>query len=217
MRKLILTVVICLMMVNVFAQVDTTTHASPVVIKLLKPQTDGGMPLMQALKERKSSRSFSDKELKPQVLSDLLWAAFGINRHDSAKRTAPSAINMQEIDIYVAMRKGLYLYEPKKHLLKQVLAKDIRAITGKQDFVAVAPVNLIYVADYSKMSKVGDKKAFYSAADTGFIAQNVYLYCASNSLATVVRGMFDKKALGKVMNLRSDQNIVLTQTVGYRK
>jgi len=217
MRKLILTVVICLMMVNVFAQVDTTTQASPVVIKLLKPQTDGGIPLMQALKERKSSRSFSNKELQPQVLSDLLWATFGINRPDSGKRTAPSAINMQEIDIYVAMRKGLYLYEPKKHLLKLVLSKDIRALTGKQKFVAVAPVNLIYVADYSKMSKARNKKSFYSAADTGFIAQNVYLYCASKSLATVVRGMFDKKALEKVMNLRSNQNIVLTQTVGYGK
>ena len=172
---------------------------------------------MEALKERKSSRSFSDKELPQQILSDLLWAAFGINRPDSGMRTAPTAHNMQEIDIFVAMRKGLYLYEPKQHILKLVIAEDMRAVTGKQEFVGVAPVNLIYVADYSRMSKIGDENDFYSATDTGFIAQNVYLYCASKGLATVVRGWVDRKALGKAMNLGPDQKIILAQTVGYEK
>jgi SagB-type dehydrogenase family enzyme len=208
----------CLMTVNVFAEVDTTTQASlSAVIKLPEPQTNGGKPLMQALKERRSSRAFSDKELPQQVLSDLLWAAFGINRPDSGKRTAPSAVNMQEIDIFVAMHKGLYLYEPKQHILKPVLKEDIRGVTGKQDFVAAAPVNLIYVADYSRMDKVGNEKDFYSATDTGFIAQNVYLYCASEGLATVIRGWVDREALGKAMNLGPERRIILAQTVGYGK
>ena len=124
---------------------------------------------------------------------------------------------MQEIDIYAATQKGLYLYEPKQHALKLVSKEDIRSVTGKQDFVAEAPVNLIYVADYSRMGKTGKEKDFYSATDTGFIAQNVYLYCASEGLATVVRNLVDKEALGKAMNLRTEQRIVLTQTVGYRK
>lgn len=218
MRILILMVMMCLMTVNVSAEKDATTQASPsITIKLPEPQTNGGKPLMQALKERKSNRAFSNKELPQQVLSDLLWAAFGINRPDLGMRTAPSAHNMQEIDIFVAMHKGLYLYEPKQHTLKLVVTGDIRGVTGKQEFVAVAPVNLIYVADYSKMVKVGNEKDFYSTIDTGFIAQNVYLYCASEGLATVTRGWVDKEALGKAMNLHPDQKIVLTQTVGYRK
>ena len=204
-------VFICFVSLNVFAEKDIKS------IKLLDPQTSGGKPLMQVLKERKSSRSFSEKELSLQELSNLLWAAFGINRLDSGMRTAPSAHNLQEIDIFVSMKKGLYFYDPKQHVLKLVLEKDIRAVTGKQEFVAIAPVNLIYVADYSKMDNVGDQKDFYSAADTGFISQNVYLYCASEGLGTVVRGWVDKDALVRAMNLRPDQKIILTQTVGYEK
>ncbi len=120
-------------------------------IQLLKPQFEKGKPLMQVLKNRSSSRSFSEEKLPLQVLSNLLWAAFGVNRTDSGKRTAPSARNWQEIDIYVAMAEGLFLYDAKNNLLKQILSEDIRAMTGKQDFVKEAPVNLIYVADLSKM------------------------------------------------------------------
>ena len=218
MRILILIVIMGLMSANLFAEVDVITQSSPsVTIKLPKAQTSRGKPLMQALKERMSNRTFSDKELSQQVLSDLLWAAFGINRPDSGMRTAPSARNMQEIDIFVAMQKGLYLYEPKQHTLKLVSKEDIRSVTGKQEFVVVAPVNLIYVADYSRMAKVGNEKDFYSAIDTGFIAQNVYLYCTSEGLATVARGLVDKKVLKKAMNLGLEQRIVLTQTVGYLK
>jgi len=187
-------------------------------IQLLKPQLDGGRPLMQVLKERKSSREFSSEKLPVQVLSNLLWAASGINRPDSGKQTAPSAMNCQEIDIYVAAADGLYLYEVKAHLLKPVLAEDIRAMTGRQAFVKEASINLIYAADFSKMGKAtNEDKEFFSAADTGFIAQNVYLYCASEGLATVVRARIDKPALAKVMGLRPDQKITLSQTVGYPK
>ncbi|MBU0504018.1 MAG: nitroreductase family protein [Candidatus Omnitrophota bacterium] len=187
-------------------------------IKLLAPQTESSKPLMQALKERKSLREFSPKELPLQVMSDLLWAANGINRPGSGHRTAPTAMNLQEIDIYVAKADGLYLFDAKANVLLQVAAEDIRALTGSQPFVKDAPVNLIFVADLSKMSKTSaDDINFYSGTDTGFISQNVYLYCASAGLATVVRGWIDKPALSKAMKLRPDQRITLAQTVGYPK
>jgi len=187
-------------------------------IQLQKPQVDGGRPLMQVLKDRKSSREFSPEKLPNQVISNLLWAASGVNRPDSGRRTAPSAVNWQEIDIYAATADGLYLYDAKAHLLKPILSEDIRAMTGLQPFVKEAPINLIYMADFSRMGKAtNEDKEFYSAADTGFISQNVYLYCASEGLATVVRASIDRPALAKVMGLRPDQKIILSQSVGYPK
>ncbi len=186
------------------------------MVQLPVPQMDGGKPLMQVLKERKSSRSFSTENLPKQVLSNMLWAAWGLNRPDSGKRTATSAMNWQEIDIYVATADGLYLYDAKAHALIPILKEDIRALTGEQPFVPEVPINLVYVADYSRMgkAKAGDK-VFYSAADTGFIRQNVYLFCASERLATVVRGHVDRPTLAKAMRLRSDQRVILSQSVGY--
>ena len=185
-------------------------------IQLPKPQMDGGKPLMQALKERESSRDFSPEKLPLQVLSNLLWAAFGVNRPDSGKRTAPSAKNIQEMDVYVATADGLYLFDAKAHLLKPILAEDIRGMTGRQSFVKVAPINLIYVADFSRAGTMtNEEKEFYSAAHTGFISQNVYLYCASEGLATVVRASIDRPMLAKAMKLRPDQRITLAQPVGY--
>ena len=186
-------------------------------IVLPKPQTEGGKPLMQALNERKSSREFSAEKLPLQVLSNLLWAAWGVNRADG-RRTAPSASNRQEIEIYVSMADGLYLYEAASHRLKPILAGDIRAKAGGQPFVAQAPVNLIYVADYAKMGNAEpEHKAVNAGTDTGFIGQNVYLFCASEGLGTVFRGMVDREVLAKVMNLRPDQHITNSQTVGYVK
>ena len=189
------------------------------VIPLEKPDMEGGKPLMQVLKERKSTRRYSDKELPKEVLSNLLWAAWGINRPESGKRTAPSSVNRQEIDVYVAKADGLYLYDAKAHALKLILEEDIRADTGTQGFVKTAPVNLVYVADLSKLGRRNTKSENLSgsAANTGFISQNVYLFCASEGLGTVVRGMVDKKALAEKMQLRPDQRIILGQSVGYPK
>jgi SagB-type dehydrogenase family enzyme len=173
---------------------------------------------MQVLKDRKSSREFSPEKLSLQVLSNLLWAASGVNRPESGRRTAPTAANWQEIDIYLAMAEGLYLFDAKSHLLKPFLAEDIRALAGRQPFVKDAPLNLIYVADFSRIGRgTPEEKEFFSAADTGFIAQNVYLFCASEGLATVVRANIDKPALAKTMKLGTDQRITLSQTVGYPK
>ena len=182
------------------------------------PQTDGGMPLMQALKNRHTSREFSPHKLSPQILANLLWAAFGINRPDTGKRTAPSAMNWQEIDVYVATAEGLYVYDAKGNKLNPILAEDVRGATGVQPFVKDAPVDLVYVADFAKTGKSSaEDKNLYSGADAGFIAQNVYLFCASEGLAVVVRGSVDRAALGKLMKLRPDQKILLAQTVGYPK
>jgi nitroreductase len=125
-------------------------------------------------------------------------------------------MNNQEIAIYVALEEGLYLFNAKKHLLELIVDKDVRTLTGKQGFVNKAAVNLVYVADISKAAGFNrEEKLLYAGADTGFIGQNVYLYCASTGLSTVIRGWIDKDALGKAMNLKSDQMIILSQTVGY--
>jgi len=185
-------------------------------IKLPPPETAGGMPLMQALKARHSTREFGSQPLPPQVLSNLLWAANGVNRPDSGKRTAPSARDWREIDVYMATAEGAYRYDPSIHALIRVTTGDIRSLAGVQDFVASAPVNLVYVADLDRMSgAAAEDKAFYSATDTGFIAQNVYLYCASAGLAVVVRGLVDREALGAALGLGRQQRITLAQSVGY--
>jgi len=185
-------------------------------ITLPAPRTDGGKPLMQALKNRQSARAFSAEKLPIQVLSDLLWAAAGINRTDSGKRTAPSAMNWQEVQVYAITEAGAYLYDAKTNTLKAVVNGDLRKQTGGQDFVAVAPLNLVYVADASKMTGASpEDQALYMGADTGFIAENVYLFCASEGLATVVRGSVDRKALSEALKLAEGQKIMLAQTVGY--
>ncbi len=209
-------IVLLVALTLLYATVPATEALKPMV--LMKPQTDGGRPLMQVLKDRSSSRSFSSEKLPLQVLSNLLWAAFGVNRPDSGGRTAPSAKNAQEIEIYVAMEDGLYLYDAKTQTLNPILAEDVRALTGRQPFVKDAPVNLIYVADFARLTGSSQEdKNLYSAAGAGFIGENVYLFCASEGLVTVVRGSIDRQALATVMKLRNDQKIILAQTVGYPK
>lgn len=184
-------------------------------VTLPPPSTSGGAPLLDVLKRRQSSRSFSARPLEPQLLSDLLWAAFGVSRPDG-HRTAPSAVNWQEIDLYVAMSDGLFLYDASANELRLVLGQDVRAATGVQDFVAQAPVNLIYVADFSRMTDAPpEQQSFFAPVDAGFIAQNVYLFCAAFGLATVVRGLIDRPALARVMKLQPNQHIILAQSVGY--
>ncbi|HUU14808.1 MAG TPA: SagB/ThcOx family dehydrogenase [Terriglobia bacterium] len=184
-------------------------------LELPKPQMSGGMPLMEALKARRSTRTFKPDPLPAPVLSNLLWAAFGINRPESGKRTAPSAMNWQENDIYVFLAGGVYVYDAKAHRLNPLLAGDFRASTGTQDFVKDAPLNLVYVADLAKTGNASpDDRNLYTAVDAGLIVQNVYLFCASEGLATVVRGSVDRPALAKILKLRPDQRIIVAQTVG---
>jgi nitroreductase len=184
-------------------------------IQLPVPRSQGGMPLMSALKLRHSTREYADRALSPQILSDLLWAAFGINR-PRGDRTAPYWRHVMVIDIYAAMANGVWLYEPKAHTLLPYLAADIRADTGLQDFVAKAPLNLVYVAHGERISDISpQERRLYSSVDTGFIGQNVYLFCASEGLATVFRGAVDYKELERAMMLPAGQFVTFAQTVGY--
>lgn len=202
--------------VLLLAQSGLITGQEPKPVALPAPEMSGGKPLMQALKERKSVRAFSPEQISTQMLSNLLWAAWGINREDG-RRTAPSASNRQEIEVYVVMAEGSYVYDAKANLLKPVAQADLRKLTGTQAFVAEAPVNLIYVADTARLG--GDEPARLATAnaDTGFISQNVYLFCASEGLGTVVRGSVNRADLGKALKLRPEQRITLAQTVGYPK
>lgn len=182
---------------------------------LPQPQKSGGMPLMQALQNRQSQRSFSEKELPLQTLSNLLWAAYGVNRPDD-KRTVPSAMGWNEFDIYLVQPDGWYWYNPQEHSLVKKGDTDLRTLASTQKYGQVAPLNLIYVADYSRMTNAEqEEKSLYAAMDVGFISQNVYLFCASEELATVVRASVNKKDLREKMNLSPEQHIVLGQTAGF--
>lgn len=184
-------------------------------IELPAPRQQGGMPLLSALKLRRSTREFAARPLPPQLLSDLLWAAFGINR-PSGDRTAPYWRHVMVIDIYAAMADGVWLYEPKRHALLPFLGRDLRADTGLQDFVATAPLNLIYVAHGERMTDVSpEERRLYASVDTGFIGQNVYLFSASEGLATVFRGAVDHARLERALALPAQQFVTFAQTVGY--
>ncbi|HEY3382485.1 MAG TPA: SagB/ThcOx family dehydrogenase [Vicinamibacterales bacterium] len=187
-------------------------------IKLPAPQTDGGKPLMQVLKARQSSREFGPEKVSMQVLSNLLWAAWGVSRPDG-RRTAPSASNKQEIDVYVALPDGAYIYDAKAHALNPVVPGDLRGATGTQPFPGTAALNLVYVADTSKVARpaTDPQQAMNIGADAGYISENAYLFCASEGLATVVRASVDKASLAKALRLRDTQVIVLAQSVGYPK
>lgn len=191
--------------------------AEPQLVQLPKPRMEGGLPLLQALKQRQTIREFSPEPLPMQLLSDLLWAAFGINRPENAHRTAPSAMNSQEIDLYVCTAEGTYRYDAAANALRTIHATDIRAKTGGQDFVQTAPLALLFVADLSRLAKAKPQdRERYAAIDTGYVSQNIYLFCASEGLATVVHEL-DRSKLDGVLSLKPDQRIVLAQSVGYPK
>ena len=186
-------------------------------ISLPPPRMDGGMPLRQALRERQSTREFSREKLPPQVLADLLWAGFGINRTDTANRTAPSAMNAQELDLYVATAGGVYLYDAAAQRLLPFREGDFRARTGGGDFIKDAPLAILFVADFTRMVKAKpEMRDYFAAVDTGYVSQNVYLFCASEGLATVVHEL-DKRSLKEALQLRPEQHIILAQSVGFPK
>jgi nitroreductase len=185
-------------------------------IDLLPPRLEWGAPLMTALRDRRSARSFSPDPLDLRLVSDLMWAVAGVNRPESSGRTAPTALNKQDLDVYAATADGLYLYDFRNHALSPVVEGDLRAAAGVQEFVATAPLNLIYVSDLAKIAgETQADKLTFAGAHAGFASQNAYLFCASAGLATVVRAYIDKPALAAAMKLRPDQLIVLSQTVGH--
>lgn len=171
---------------------------------------------MECLNARRSTREYSGRPLKPHVLSDLLWSAYGVNRADSDGRTVPYWRHVLLIDLYVATAEGVWLYEPKSHSLLAYQNQDIRSDTGSQDFVASAPLNLIYVAHGDRMGDIRpEDRRVYASVDAAFIGQNVYLFCASEGLGTVFRGALDCEALARVLALGAGQFVTFAQTVGY--
>ena len=185
------------------------------IIQLPPARTIGGKPLTEALKLRRSTREYSSRPLDLQVLADLSWSAYGINR-PTGDRTAPYWRHVMVIDVFAVMENGTWLYDPKLHALVLHLQDDLRAKTGLQDFVGTAPLNLVYVADGSRMQDISaEDRRLYASADACFIGQNVYLFCASEGLATVFRGAVDQKGLAEAMRLDAGQFVTFAQTVGY--
>jgi nitroreductase len=197
--------------------------AGTAVITLPAPQSSGGKPLLQALAERRSTRSFAPQPLPPPLLANLLWAAFGVNRPAGAGvggRTAPSAHDQQEIDVYLISADGSFRYVAKPpHRLERIGTADLRAGADSQGLARAAPLTLLYVADERRMTERDDAptRRFYAAVDAGTIAQNVYLFCASEQLATVVFISFHRDRLARALGLAATQHIVLAQAVGYAK
>ena len=184
-------------------------------IRLQEPRRAGGKPLMRTLAERRTGRDFSDRELSAETLSSLLWAANGINRPDG-RRTAPTGLNVQDIDVYVILRSGVYLHDAKENALKLVNEGDFRAMAGLQDFVKTAPVNLFCVQDLDRAKKTFDADTMrFGGIHAGAVMQNIYLFCASEGLATVARARLDYGELSKILKLRPSQRIIIGQTVGY--
>ncbi len=178
------------------------------------PEIHSGKPLMQALKERRTSRELTPGPVSLQELGNLLWAAFGINRPDTGGRTAPSAMNSQEIELYVALTNGVYLYQPREHQLAPVVQGDLRGSISSQAFVKNAALVLVYVARLDRLAKARpESRPFYAAIDAGCIIQNVYLFCASENLGTVVFDL-ERKTPATLLGLGADQEIILAQAVG---
>jgi Nitroreductase len=185
-------------------------------VDLPTPQKTGGMPLMAALSKRSTVRAFDTTDISMQQLSNLLWASFGINRPDG-KRTAPSANNKQEIDIYVLLKQGAYIYDAQNNKLNQVVAEDLRSQATDQRF-AEAPVQLIFIADFAKRKGNSEENNLRTAnIDCGYISQNTYLYCASEGLVTGARGTIKRDPLISKLNLRPEQAIILAHSVGHPK
>ncbi len=195
MKKIFLLIVISCFGLSLFAQ----------DIQLPTPQKKGGKPLMEVINQRESVRTFSDKELDLQTISNLMWVAYGHNRED--KLVIPTALNKQQFEIYVALKTGVYQYDAKANKLMLKVKGDHRKTAGKQEYVWNAPLNFIYVVN---------TEIFDSSVECGAIFQNVYLYCTSAGLGTVIRGMFDQDELKKLLNLGEKKKVVLCQTVGYK-
>lgn len=197
------------------ARVRPAPGEAPATIDLPRPDLRSGVPLMTALSFRSSTREFLPRPLSLATLGELFWAADGLNRPLSGGRTAPSPHGVQEIDVYAALPQGVYRYDAATHRLILKHAVDARGMTGYQDFVGEAPLDLIYVVRGSKLLEMpASQRETFSAVTAGAIAQNVSLYCASAGLATVVRGWINRRLLAEALSLNEDETPILAQTVG---
>jgi SagB-type dehydrogenase family enzyme len=212
MKKFIVTFCIAIIINYLSAQ-------TPRTIILNAPDTTRGLPVMKALSLRASANDFDTTSLKLQDMSDLLWAANGINRPVNGKRTAPSAMNAQDIDVYAFMKSGVYLYNAKKHCLDFVIDGDYRAlIAGRQENFAKAPLICLLVSDISRFQRGEDSlKLVYAAEDAGIVSQNISIFCASVGFATRPRASMDQQKLREILKLKDSQHLMLNNPVGYKK
>lgn len=203
---------LCILVISLFA----CSCLIGQTLELPRPQKSGGMPLMEALSKRATVRDFDTTDISMQQLSNLLWAAFGVNRPDG-RRTAPSASNKQEIDIYLLLKTGAYVYDAQNNKLNQVTTEDLRSQAADQRF-ARAPLQLIFIADLAKRGENSEEARLLTAnIDCGYISQNTYLYCTSEGLVTGARGSVNRDALTSKLKLRPDQRILLAHSVGHPK
>ena len=196
-----------------------TTFAAEKTIKLPQPNLDRSGSTMKAFSKRQSTREYATKEINLSDLSDLLWAANGINRPESGKRTAPSAMNRQDVDVYVILPKGSYIYNPQKHELELVAEGDNRPlVAGRQEFVNAAPVCIVLVSDQSRFGdRQGEHSKLMGAMDAGIVSQNISLFCSSADLATVARASMETEKLAKALKLTDSQILMMNHPVGYFK
>ena len=197
----------------------TSLMAQTSSIVLNQPDTNRGLTIMKAFAQRSSQSKFDTLDLKLQDLSDLLWAADGINRVESGKRTAPSAMNSQDVDVYVVMKKGAYLYDAKKHQLDLVTAGDYRLqVAGRQENFASAPVFCVLVSDISRFKSGTDSlKLSWAALDAGIVSQNIGLFCAGTGFATHPRVTMDVPKLREALKLKASQYLMINNLVAYKK
>ena len=189
-------------------------------ILLPKPSMDNKVTLMQALENRHSTREYADKQIPDDVLSTVLWAACGINRPGEGKITAPSAINAQDIQVYVVRQDGAYLYQPKDNSLEKVSSKDLRAaVAGRQSFAASAPISLVLVSNHNKFPQQmpREAKTRMGVVDAGYISENICLACSALELNTIPRMTMDTEALKKELGLDDNYDLVLNSQIGYQK
>lgn len=183
-------------------------------IVLLPNSKTLSVDIMEALSARRTERAFSNDNLTNQQIADLLWAANGVNRVEDGKRTAPSARNAQEIDVYLFTTVAIYRYEAVTHSLKLVKEGDYRTSAGTQPFYAAASVAISLVVDFGKMEGFDEEaKAFYSATDVGYVSQNIYLYCAAENLGTVVCGSVDREAVANLLGIQNGK-VLLSHAIG---
>ena len=210
MKKLLITFATSLLFANgAFAQ----------DIQLPTPDKSNSMTLMQALQQRQSGREFSTRAIDNQTLSQVLWAACGINRPESKKITAPSAINAQDIQVYVASKDGVYLYLPLVNKLQKVTDEDVRPlVAGRQASIGEAPIHLILVSDLSKFgNRQNDATITMATMDSGYVSENISLICTALGLVTVPRMMMDKEGLKKALQLTDHHELLLNNPIGWPK
>jgi nitroreductase len=208
MKKLVFNIIL------IFSVINSVLAQELSSIKLNNPNTKRGLPVMEALSQRASVKEWSEKKLNLQDLSDLLWASNGINRPDESKRTAASALNAQDVDVYVVMEEGSYLYDAKMQELTAVAKGDFREAAGK----TTAPVVIVLVSDISRF-KSGEvaSKLNWAALDIGIVSQNIALFCAGTGLKTRPRVSMDVAKIKSVLKLSDSQYPMLNHPVGYEK